>query len=72
MVRLTIRVIAPKIPPGHSAVPAASAPSNRRVQNRFPVSLSTAKIWLEGAAIMESGVKMFTPDVITPEVSEMP
>ena len=70
--RFTIRVNVPEMPPGHAAVPAASVPSNRRVQNRFPVSLSTAKIWLEGAAIMDSGVKMFTPDVITPEVSEMP
>ena len=70
--RLTIRVNAPEIPPGHAAVPAGSVPSNRRVQNRFPVSLSTAKIWLEGAAIVESGVKIFTPDVTTPAFSETP
>jgi hypothetical protein len=31
-----------------------------------------AKTWLEGAAIVESGVKMFTPDVTTPGPSEMP
>jgi hypothetical protein len=42
-VRLTMRVNDPEIPPGHSAVPAASAPSKPRVQNRFPVSLSIAK-----------------------------
>jgi hypothetical protein len=71
-VRFTIRVSVPDIPPGHAAVPAASVPSKRRVQNRFPVSLSTAKIWLEGAAIVESGVKMFTPDVTTPALSETP
>jgi hypothetical protein len=67
-----MRVNAPEIPPGHAAVPAASVPSKRRVQNKFPVSLSTAKIWLEGAAIVESGVKMFTPDVTTPALSETP
>jgi hypothetical protein len=71
-VRLTIRVNVPEIPPGHADVPAASGPSKRRVQNRFPVSLSTAKIWLEGAAIVESGVKIFTPDVTTPAPSETP
>jgi hypothetical protein len=71
-VRFTIRVNDPEMPPGHSAVPAASAPSKRRVQNRFPVSLSIAKTWLEGAAIVESGVKMFTPDVTTPALSETP
>jgi hypothetical protein len=31
-----------------------------------------AKTWLEGAAIVESGVKMFTPDVTTPGPSETP
>ena len=67
-----MRVNVPEIPPGHAAVPAASVPSKRRVQNRFPVSLSTAKIWLEGAAIVESGVKMFTADVTTPGLSETP
>ena len=36
------------------------------------MSLSTAKIWLEGAAIVESGVKIFTPDVTTPAPSETP
>jgi hypothetical protein len=71
-VRFTVRVNVPEIPPGHTAVPAASVPSNRRVQNRFPVSLSTAKTWLEGAPMMESGVKMFTPDVTTPALSERP
>ncbi len=70
--RFTIRVNVPEMPPGHAAVPAASVPSKRRVQNRFPVSLSTAKTWLEGAPIIESGVKMFTPDVITPAPSETP
>ena len=54
--RFTIRVNVPEMPPGHAAVPAASVPSKRRVQNRFPVSLSTAKTWLEGAPIIESGV----------------
>jgi hypothetical protein len=34
--------------------------------------LSTAKIRLDGAAIVERGVKMFTPDVITPEASATP
>jgi hypothetical protein len=67
-----MRVNAPEIPPGHAAVPAATVPSKRRVQNRFPVSLSIAKIWLEGAAIVESGVKMFTPDVTTPALSDTP
>ena len=67
-----MRVNDPEIPPGHSAVPAASAPSKPRVQKRFPVSLSIAKTWLDGAAIVESGVKMFTPDVITPGPSETP
>jgi hypothetical protein len=71
-VRLTIRVNVPEIPPGHAVVPPASVPSKRRVQNRFPVSLSTAKIWLEGAAIVESGVKIFTPDVTTPAARETP
>jgi hypothetical protein len=60
------------MPPGHAAVPGGSVPSKRRVQNRFPVSLSTAKIWFEGAAIVESGVNRFTPEVTTPEPSEMP
>jgi hypothetical protein len=67
-----MRVNDPEIPPGHSAVPAARAPSKPRVQKRFPVSLSIAKIWLDGAAIVESGVKMFTPDVMTPGPSETP
>jgi hypothetical protein len=31
-----------------------------------------AKTWLDGAAIVESGVKMFTPEVITPGPSETP
>ena len=70
--RLTIRVNAPEIPPGHAAVPAASVPSKRRDQNRFPVSLSRAKTWLDGAAMVESGVKIFTPDVTTPAPSETP
>ena len=70
--RFTIRVNVPEVPPGHAAVPDAGAPSKRRVQNRFPVSLSTAKIWLEGAAIVESGVKIFTPDVTIPAPSETP
>ena len=70
--RLTIRVNAPEIPSGHAAVPAPSVPPKRRVQNRFPVSLSIAKIWLDGAAIVESGVKIFTPDVTTPGVNETP
>ena len=72
MVRLAIRVNAPEIPPGHAALPGASVPSKRRVQKRFPVSLSTAKISLDGAAIVESGVKIFTPDVTTPWLSETP
>jgi hypothetical protein len=71
-VRFTIRVNIPEMPPGHAAVPAASVPSKRRVQNKFPVSLSSAKTWFEGAPIIESGVKMFTPDVITPAPSETP
>lgn len=70
--RFTIRVNVPEIPPGQAAVPGASVPSKRRVQNRFPVSLSIAKIWLDGAAIVESGVKIFTPDVITPAPNETP
>jgi hypothetical protein len=71
-VRFTIRVNVPEIPPGHAALPAASVPSKRRVQNRLPVSLSTAKIWLEGAPTMESGVKIFTPDATTPAPNETP
>ena len=70
--RFTIRVNVPEMPPGHAAVPAASAPSKRRVQNKFPVSLSSAKTWLDGAPIIDKGVKMFTPDVITPAPSETP
>ena len=70
--RLTIRVNVPEMPPGHAAVPAARVPSKRRVQNTFPVSLSSAKTWLEGAPIIESGVKMFTPDVITPAPNATP
>jgi hypothetical protein len=71
-VRFTIRVNVPEMPPGHAAVPAASVPAKWRVQNRFPVSLSIAKIWLDGAAIVERGVKMFTPDATTPGLSETP
>ena len=67
-----MRVNVPEMPPGHAAVPAASVPSKRRVQNRFPVSLSTAKTWLEGAPMMESGVKIFTPDATTPAPNETP
>jgi hypothetical protein len=71
-VRFTIRVNVPEMPPGHAAVPAARFPSKRRVQKRFPVSLSRAKTWLDGAPIVESGVKMLTPDATTPAPSVTP
>ena len=70
--RLTTRVNAPVMPPGHSAVGVGSVASKRLTKFGWPVSLSSAKTVFVTPVTNDVGVKTCMPLAVTPCDSASP